>query len=357
MVPLAWALRGAGHEVLVVTGGRSLAAAEKCGLPYLDFAPEMTADEINDGFRQQLAVLPAYTPSVRCLADVAERVAVVARLGMDQTVRASESWRPDLIVHDPMNVGGLIAAARLGVPAVEHLWGFIRTTGLTERYYELLKDDFDRHGASGLPERIVLDVAPPSMLSGRPAGWSMRYVPHDSGPLPEWLVGPARTGRPRIAITLGTEIPSNDGAGAFGRTVAAAAEVDADFVVAAGVDPAGLGPLPPNVRAERWLPFGSLLTRCTGVVHHGGSGVTMAALANGIPQLLLPDGTDRYANAEAVADNGAGLTCARDEVSAALLAQLVADDGLRLAAERAQVEIGMLPTPAAVAARLEALTR
>ena len=46
------------------------------------------------------------------------------------------------------------------------------------------------------------------------------------------------------------------------------------------------------------------------VVHHGGSGTTLGAAAAGIPQLFLPQGADQFFNAAAVTEVGAGATLA-----------------------------------------------
>lgn len=360
MVPLAWALRSAGHEVLLVTGGRGLGAAVKSGLPVVDYAPGMSGQEISDSINRQFpAHLPVGESRIRRLADAAERVVHIARFGLDTTIRIAEAWRPDLVVHDPLNAAGLIAAAKLGIPAVQHLLGFARGAGLSTELYGLLRADFTRHGAPGLPASVVLDVAPPALLAEPPEGWSMRYLPHDGGgPLASWLLDSAGAARPLIAVTLGTETPLVAGTGTFDRIAAAAERVDADFVFAlGGADPVGLGALPPNVRAKRWLPFSELLTRCTAAVHHGGSGVTLSTLAAGVPQLALPNGADRHANAGAVAEYGAGLACAPDEVTPAVLARLATDEKLRQSAVEARAAIEAMPCPADLVPRLEAAVR
>ena len=41
------------------------------------------------------------------------------------------------------------------------------------------------------------------------------------------------------------------------------------------------------------------------VVHHGGSGTMLGALAHGLPQLRRPQGADQFLNAEALLPTGA----------------------------------------------------
>lgn len=69
----------------------------------------------------------------------------------------------------------------------------------------------------------------------------------------------------------------------------------------------GARDLPPNVRAVGWAPLAEALATCAGVVHHGGAGTLLAALAAGVPQIVVPGPGDRRRNAELVAARGAGL--------------------------------------------------
>ena len=55
------------------------------------------------------------------------------------------------------------------------------------------------------------------------------------------------------------------------------------------------------------------------VVTHGGSGTTLGALAHGLPLLVVPQGADQYANADAVVAAGAGRRLGRDETTVAAI--------------------------------------
>ena len=70
------------------------------------------------------------------------------------------------------------------------------------------------------------------------------------------------------------------------------------------IDPAELGPTPPHIRVERFVPQQFLLPRCNVVACHAGSGSVLGALAFGVPMLLLPMGADQPANADRCADLG-----------------------------------------------------
>ncbi|GAA2263031.1 salmochelin biosynthesis C-glycosyltransferase IroB [Streptomyces amakusaensis] len=353
-VPLAWALRSAGHDVLVASAGDALKAAD-AGLHVADVSPgfvledflQSTAGELIARLRQPGEIDPM--DGLRLFAHLNESLA-------DGIVRTADRFKPDLIVFEQIFVAGLIAAARLGVPAVQHNFGFARGTQLRELTVSMLTETMARHGVESVAERVpTLDIAPPSMVEPERDGWSMRPVPYNSGAvLPDWLLDERR--RPRVGVTLGTATVHINGLGPVQRLVAAAAEVDAEFVLALGeVDTAALGTLPDNVRVVGWVPLTALLERCDAAVHHGGAGTTMAALNAGVPQLVLPDGADRGINAGAVGDRGAGLNGTADDLDPVVLRRLLSDEKLSAVAREVREEIGSMPSPASLVPRLEAL--
>jgi rhamnosyltransferase subunit B len=74
-----------------------------------------------------------------------------------------------------------------------------------------------------------------------------------------------------------------------------------------------------------FAPFGELLPLCAAVVHHGGIGTTARALAEGIPQLVLPWAWDQPDNAARVRRLGAGSSLGPRRRSAARLAKALAE--------------------------------
>ncbi|MET8540995.1 nucleotide disphospho-sugar-binding domain-containing protein [Kitasatospora sp. NPDC004799] len=357
LVPLARAMRGLGHEVAVASmdGGEAVAAA---GLPYLPIAPGVDwRQEIREAGRTRRPELmrrvvesnsadrEAFVPLA---AHVNSRVA-------DAVVELAAGWRPDLVVHEYLFPVGLLAAARLGVPAVQHDLGFVRTPKLRALMLAEMADTFARHGIDRLPEPAeTVDLAPPSM-AGERYGCSMRPAAYNGeAELPAHLTVPAD--RPRVAVTLGTVPPKTDGLTRIERVIAAAAEVDAEFVLATGELELGtLGPLPDNVRPYGWIPWRALLDTCAAAIHHGGSGTALSALDAGIPQLVLPDGSDRFVTADAVRDRGAGLAAGAEEIGPALLDRLLTDAALAGAAREVGAEIAAMPSPTEVARHLTGL--
>lgn len=169
-----------------------------------------------------------------------------------------------------------------------------------------------RHGLTALlPPAATLTIAPPGVVGER-AGWQMRCAPYSGeGTAPDWLGQPSD--RPRIVVSRST-VAGPGGGNLMNAVVAAAAEV------------------PDNVRTVGWVLLTQVLPSCAGIVHHGGAGAIFAALAAGVPQLVVPRPGDRRHNGELVAARGAGLAVAERDITSSVLGRLVADPALASAA-------------------------
>jgi UDP:flavonoid glycosyltransferase YjiC (YdhE family) len=356
-VPLAQALRAAGHEVLLATSGHAAGAGANAGLAVYDVAPGVDMRAVFTGFRPDIPfdhVRDAGREQAGRFA--AKLFAHVSDVLVDGAVRAARAWRPDLVVHSHLDGCGPLVASMLGVPAVQHGVGLMRNPRAGEALREEMAETYRRHGVTGTPPaQAALDVAPPSLGQGEAHGIGMRYVPYNGGAvLPEWLLH--SPGRPRIAVTLGTVVPQFGGVGSLDVVVRAAKGMDAEFVLALGdADPSPLGELPENVRACGWIPLGALLWTCSLAVHHGGSGTTLTTVAAGLPHVVLPAGADQFINAEAVRGRGIGIAPDASEVDADLLGDVLADDGLRGAAAEVRAETEGLPGPADIVPKLVGL--
>jgi len=64
--------------------------------------------------------------------------------------------------------------------------------------------------------------------------------------------------------------------------------------------------LPPTVHNFPFAPLSQILPRCAALIHHGGIGTTAAALAGGIPQIIMPLSHDQPDNAARIVRNGWG---------------------------------------------------
>jgi UDP:flavonoid glycosyltransferase YjiC (YdhE family) len=67
-----------------------------------------------------------------------------------------------------------------------------------------------------------------------------------------------------------------------------------------------LGPVPASVHVEPWVDQARVLNHADLVVCHGGSGTTLAALAAGVPLVMVPLFADQFENARRIAKTRAG---------------------------------------------------
>ncbi|MDG4757838.1 DUF1205 domain-containing protein [Micromonospora sp. WMMD710] len=251
------------------------------------------------------------------------------------------------MLHEPFAV----AAARLGVPAVRQENALFDGRDLVRATVARLGAALRRHGLTELAApAAAIAVAPPSVATQD--GWPMRYTSYvGGGKLPAWLREPGE--RPRLLVTRSTLTGPGD-RGPMPAVVAAAAGVDAEIVLVRP-DRRSVRDLPGNVRVVDWIPLDEALPSSAALVHHGGAGSALGALAAGLPQLATVGPGDRRHNAELVARRGAGLALRPADITPHTLTRLLTDDSLRAAAVRVGEEIAAMPPPSALIPRLAAL--
>ena len=281
----------------------------------------------------------------------------------DGVVEAADRWRADLIVYTPEAAAALVAATKLDIPAVFFCIGLGHTPALmAARYARCAKTPAtcDRHGVSTFASPLAwIDLSPPSLRRERSDGWAMRYVQYNGGQ--QLDAAPPGGARPRVAVTLGTMVPQVFGVHVFRGIVDAARQVDATFVIAYGSDNArDLGPLPPNVEAHSWMPLDALVATSSAAIHHGGFGTTLAMLAAGLPQLVLPHGADQFFNADVLRRRGAALiggelVSGHEIDTAESIRRLLTDRELHGVVEEVSAEIAAMPSPAEIVPQLTGL--
>ena len=150
--------------------------------------------------------------------------------------------------------------------------------------------------------------------------------------------------RPELVyVTFGSEAPASEHfPGVYRRAVEALADLPLPVMLTIGDrrDPAELGPLPPSVTVAPWVSQAEVMPWAAAMVSHGGSGSTLMALAAGVPQAFVPLFVDGPANAQRVAELGAGIVA---EDLAADVRALLDDDRYRDAARAVSAEIASLP--------------
>ena len=230
LVPLAWALRSAGHEAQIAAGSAGVDAVNRTGLVAVD-------------------------------AD-----------GTDALVDYAGLWRADLVIWDPRSPAGAVAARGVGAVGV-------RMRGIPD--HEAPADAEPVHAVA------TVDSTPPTLRTLPADGPQLpiRYVPYD-GPavVPSWLRRNPR--RPRVYVSLsgaGTTLPELFDA-LDGLDIEAICAIPVDLV------PPDTD-LPQTVRLVDSVPLNAVLPTCAAVVHDGA--VRAAAAAYGVPQLVIDADVDR----------------------------------------------------------------
>ncbi|MFJ8330622.1 activator-dependent family glycosyltransferase [Streptomyces sp. NPDC094437] len=409
-VPLAWALRAAGHEVRVATQpdvveditragltavpvGEPLRVAAKMNPDDADVVEELRDDAwlrvLDPGEIRPERLTPEHLHGVfAAWTPLVHRNTVPDRM-IDDLVAFARDWRPDLVVWDTMTYAGPVAARASGAAHARLMFGLDLIGLLRERYRAALdrlppelRDDpleewlghvLERHGLEGpgcgFDEELVvgqwtLDPVPTSLaLPVSLPRVPVRYVPYN-GPasVPGWLDENAGRRR-RICLTLGVsfrEVVGEDQA-SVGELLEAVADLDVEVVATLNAEQLdALGPLPPNVRAVDFVPLNELLPSCAAIIHHGGAGTFLTSLAHGVPQVVVPArmwcNTPRAEQARAA---GVALTCPPERLTAgrlrAMVTRVLENPSFARAAARVRTEMLGTPTPAGIVPVLERL--
>ncbi|MGI5238140.1 nucleotide disphospho-sugar-binding domain-containing protein [Dactylosporangium sp. CA-139066] len=341
MVPLAWALHLRGDQVLVAVPQPLHQQVRRAGLTAAVVGGDASFFElwpagVGLGGNEELDLDVFVALSERTRDDVAALV---------------RAWRPDLVVTEPVEYSGPLAATRAGIPWVLQHWGLPVPEPVHRRALDRVAGRLSQlYGGTDVdPPALTIDTCPPS-LGSLPGGTPMRYVPYNAAcTIPDWLLEPPD--RPRVCVSMGT-VPIPEGVDGLTAAVHGLRDLDVEIVVSgAGVH--GLADLPPDVRRIGWIPHNQVLPGCALFVHHGGSGSSMAALTIGRPQLLMPQMCDQFAIAARLSEAGAARSVPFAERSAAAVrieaAKLLSDDGYRARAAALAAEIAAMPSPSAVA--------
>lgn len=356
MVSTLWALRNAGHEVLVALPRRFARLIADAGLPAVAIVEDFYLGDLGREKANQGS-------SVADLVDhIIDYYVPATELTVAPTVDLSLRWRPDVIVCTDWEYAAPIAAARIGVPTVLHGWGLLAHPDVVAPVAEALRPLHERWRLEdGAPAHWkVIDNCPPSMQWTNPPANAIptRYAAYSgSGVVPAWLLEPPEA--PRVLVTLGNVPIMGDHANVLQRTFEALLPLDLDVVIAAGdhLPLDRLGTQPKRTRLVHGLPLSHVLPSCSVVIHHGGAGSAMSSTIAGIPQLGLPQMCVQYQHADRVAEVGAGIVLHPDHASVEAISRavltLLEDPGPRDTARRLQAENAQQPRLDHAVERLE----
>ena len=347
MFPLIRAAEMAGHEVRVATGPNLVPFALDRRLTAVAVGPSWQAITKARNQAVEEAGLEPDDPDQAIVA-VGSLFGAPAAARLRDLRSLADGWRPDVVVHEPLDFSGPLLARELGVPSVLHGYG-------------PMFESYSVYGpvvaeAAGDPEvwpylldAPVLDVCPPALRPPGPAIWphAIDLRPSAGEAMPRESLDLERRHDALAYVTLGTVVSTPE---ALRTVVSAVSGLGLDVVATTGpgVDPATLGRLPAGVSVHQFLPQSLVLDQADVMVSQAGAGTMLGALVKGVPQVAVPLGADQPLNAEALARSGAGVVVEGGgldvEAIAAAVTRVLDDPAPGLAAKRVQAQIQRMPS-------------
>jgi UDP:flavonoid glycosyltransferase YjiC (YdhE family) len=358
LMPLAEAARAAGHEVVFTTCGEFVPKLERLG-----YRTATVGISIDEGLEQYIAAGGTMAGAdQRTNLDAAGDifVSIVGRRTAADLVPVLERERPDVVVYEQYEFGAAIAAGVAGIEAICH--GISPQLPLEVRQLiggPRVERLWAEHGVTDVPfdattGNSYLDIFPSAMqepsFASDPTRIPMQAIPWAEPGLdvPAWVT---LAERPVVYLTLGTVVATDE---VLQPAIEGLASLDAEVLVTLGSAPGSdLGRVPANVHVETFVDQSRLMPYVDLAVHHGGSGTILAALVNGVPQVLLPKGADQFLNGDLIAKAGLAEVLLPGEATAdavSTAAKRALAEPNRPAIDSARDEIAAMPTPTDVMA-------
>ena len=365
LAPLALALRSRGHDVQWATAADGGALVAAMGFEWS--AAGMTTADRRGAAADELVHIMQLPMADRRGPLFAAFFARAAGPVMQRDLPAIlDRVRPDVVVREVAELGVAPMAAARGIPLVTVAFSGVLPEAARR---DVMSDLGPLWHAEGLDDpswddvygQMYLHPFPPS-FGQRPDSSAVRPARPTGAPPagqpPPW-VGVLGAARPCVYVTSGTERTATTFPWRDVFAVIAGLDVDAVATIGSHVDPADIGPVPANVRLERFVPQTDVLRRSAVVISHGGAGTVLGAASHGLPQFVVPLFADQWQNAVAVRDAGCGVVADPDNRSVddidAALRTLLHGDVHRDAATLVADEIAAMPTAADLIDEIEAI--
>jgi UDP:flavonoid glycosyltransferase YjiC (YdhE family) len=372
--PLATAARNAGHQVILAAHEPWVETAEAIGLPTFRF----TAQPIRHfmglvnpgkglGFPEEMGD--------EAMFDQGRGFARMGLAGLESLLELSKDWHPDVVVGSSQSYSAMLLAAHLKVPYVRHIeYLGIPYTGIDPGAADELRPELEGLGLNGLLQPdLLLDATPPSLRpSYEPAGQPLRWIPSNPQRVLERWMYTRPEGRRRVLITSGfRSVMFRNPGWSMPLLVSELSKMNVEVLIPASPGSAERFGSELGDARIGWIPLEMAAATCDLAIHHGGATTTTTLLANGVPQLVIPENPPEFwpnfhraAIAKAIGDSGAGamLWPRRQEpdkdpgeVIAAVARELLEGPGYTERAQFIAKEIASLPTPTEIVSKLEVL--
>ena len=303
LVAFLRAARRRGDEVLTVGPPALREMVESAGFAFR--AGGEPSEEQVAAIRERLPVAPAGEASVLGNRELFGRLATTAMLaGMKD---AWGEWLPDLVLRDPTEYASAVLAARTRTPIAQIAISLAEAEAGSIAAAAPALEEHRKGLVLELQAQPYLTRFPAS-IDPSPFVHTVRYrEPCETpGSLPDWWRG---SDAPVIYMTFGTVLGyMSIAAETYRMALEAVKRTNARVLLTVGrrFDASTLGPVPANVHVEPWIDQARVLNHADLVICHGGSGTTLAALAAGVPLVMVPLFADQFENARRVAKTRAG---------------------------------------------------
>ncbi|NBH09626.1 nucleotide disphospho-sugar-binding domain-containing protein [Amycolatopsis sp. SID8362] len=331
MVPLAWALRAAGHEVYVVSHPALATVATNSGLPFVPVCDEAAMPVPmgpGNAYTEERAKVELITTALDLPEAARERWNIFSQFllpsmwdfnpyqgdaanlpAMDGLVEFFRGWRPDLVIWDPCFAGAGVAARAVGarharytgpdfvgwcLDTFEEITGRPGAPAVDNPLAETIRPMAEKYGVPVDRETMLgqWTLNPMPAAINWPVDTTMvpvRWIPHANAEvIPDWLY--PLPDRPRVALSLGLSMRNYMTTGWEYVEVLLEALGGLDIEVIATLNEKQLGAVsrvPDNVRVVDYVPLDQLMPTCSALIHHGGFGTTIAAATSRVPQLVV----------------------------------------------------------------------
>ena len=355
LLPFAEALKARGHDVRFAAIAELADEINGAGFEHLiQVGP---SDETRKKFGERFVNVSAKEASKLYVPEFFMNV--LAKTALPGLIKSLEVWRPDLIVREPTEFSGIVAAQKLGIRHVRlEIVNGESEEAIATKYHK----EFDELRSSvslpplgpGCLKDEMSFSAHPQALDNTPrinTKSPIRFLAnplHLSGEVPDadWM---PQDDLPMIYATFGTVAAGIDNANDIFRiALEAFADLPAKILLTTGKDaPADLiSSVPSNVIIRAFVPQEDVLPHARLMVCHGGSGTVIAGLASGVPMVITPLFADQPDNANCL--EAAGLCLSVPDADVASLRNAVVhalgDDGMRERAQMAAKEIAKMAT-------------
>ncbi|PZE86869.1 MULTISPECIES: glycosyltransferase [unclassified Curtobacterium] len=304
LAPFIHAAREAGHDVAVLTSA-GMAPAMELELPGVTLLPAgpMPPELFAEVARRVPGSDPAAAPEPAAVAEFFAGVRV--DLSADTAIEEATRWQPDAIIADAVDFVGPLVATALAIPHALVAFGPALPPEFTTPLFSVVASRYADRGLALVPPAAMFDPAP-SLL--QPDGWvppefviPFQPAPHQREDSAAANLFASAGERIPVLLTLGTVFGNDTLLGALVSNL----ESEQTDVVATVMEKAEQHHNTDHVRYEAFRPLAELLPGASVVVSAGGAGTVLAALSQGIPLVVIPQGADQFINAERAAAAGA----------------------------------------------------